>query len=97
MATYTEIITLSKDAGFLGRLEVAVVKYAEFIVGEAANVDYHAVRIGWANTVFESGAASFVSRIALPVANDSVIQDNIDDYTDAQLQAAAEVRINRIM
>lgn len=97
MATYAQIITLSKDADFLGRLEVCVVKYAEFILGEAANVENHVVRFRWADSVVTSGATSFVSRIALPVANDTVIQDNLDDYTDAQLQSAAEVRINRIM
>jgi hypothetical protein len=97
MATYAEIITLSRDAAFLGKLEVAVVKYAEYILNEAANVDYHTVRARWADSVVTSGAGGVVSRIALPVALDSVIQDNLNTYTDAQLQAAAEVRIQRIM
>lgn len=97
MATYAEIITLSKDADFLGRLEVCVVKFAEYVLNEAANEPYHAVRARWADSVVTSGAAGVVSRIALPVALDSVIQDNLATYTDAQLQAAAEVRIQRIM
>lgn len=97
MATYAEIDTLSKDAAFVGKLEVAVIKYTEYILSEDPATAYHAVRMRWANTVVQSGAAPVVSKIALAVAFDSVMQANLASYTDAQLQSAAEVRINRIM
>ena len=35
MATYAELNTLYKDSAFLGRVEVAVIKFTDYILSES--------------------------------------------------------------
>lgn len=97
MANYQQIFDLSKDAAFVGKLQVAVIKYAEYLLGEDPTTAYHVIRIRWADNIVRNGVENTVTKIALAVAFDGTIQAHLSDYTDDQLQSATEVRINRIM
>ena len=96
MATYADINTLSKDAAFLGKLEVAVVKYMDFILNEATSTTNHTKRWNWAVNVAQSSPGGVATRIAPIVAFDATIQANLGASTDAQIQAAVETWINRV-
>lgn len=97
MATYAQVNDLSKDSAFLGKLEVAVVKYTDYILAEDTATPNHTKRWNWAVQVANSGPASVAGRIAPMVTWDSTIQANLSSSTDAQIQAAVEAWINRLL
>ena len=97
MATYSEIFTLSRDSAFLGKLEVAVTKYMDYILNESTATANHTKRWNWAVEVARAGSGSVSGRISQNVAFDSTIQANLGASTDAQIQAATEYWINRLL
>ncbi len=97
MATYAEINALYKDAAFLGKVEVSVVKYTDFILNEDTATPNHTKRWNWAVSAATSGPSSVAGRIAANVAWDGTIQANLGASTDAQIQSAAEAWINKVL
>ncbi|MCX6628626.1 MAG: hypothetical protein NTW28_13465 [Candidatus Solibacter sp.] len=93
MATYTEIGTLYRGNAFLLKVEVAVLKYLEYILSE----ENHTKRWNWAVQAAQSGPSTLAARIAPNVAWDTVIQAHLGASTDAEVQAAVESWINRLL
>ena len=96
MATYSEIYTLSKDAAFLGKVEVAVTKYMDYILGEPTDTVNHTHRWQWATGIATNGPGITAARISPFVAWDGTIQANLGASSDAQIQSAVEAWVNRV-
>ena len=96
MATYLESAALRDDADFRKRLEIAVAKYAAYLLGEDPVTANHAARYRWAVSAImnPSGAAGAVANA---VILDDNIQTNLGASTDAQIQSAVEAKVNLIL
>lgn len=97
MAAYVDILTLSKDAAFLGKISVAVTKYADFVLN---NATLNIRRLQWGNNVAQNGPNGYAAGIALMVAYDANIQaltsaGGACTASDAQIQTAVETWTNR--
>lgn len=97
MATYSDMLTLSKDAAFLGKLAVAVTKYTDFVLN---NATVNIRRLEWGNRMAAGGADAYAQSISLMIAFDGTIQTTIasggaSSATDAQIQTAVETWVNR--
>lgn len=96
MATYAELNALYKDSAFLGKVEVALIKFVDYILSESTQTDNHTKRWNWAVQTVQ-GVSSVAARIAPNVAWDSTIQANLGASTDEQIQSAVEAWVNRLL
>jgi hypothetical protein len=78
-------------------VEVAVIKYTDYILSESTTTDNHTKRWNWAVQAAQNGPSSVASRIAANVAWDGTIQAQLGAATDAQIQSAVEAWINRLL
>ena len=94
--TYEESAALMSDVAFRDRIKVACLKYANYIVDEAANVPAHNTRIKWAQNCMTNpdGAAINVQPTVVMTAD---VQTDGAAITDADLQVAVETSINKLM
>jgi hypothetical protein len=92
--SYTQSSDLMKDAIFMGRVKVACLKYADYILNEAPSVAGHSSRYRWAQNTFAmpDGAAS---QVTPPVVMDPAVQQDGAAITDAALQSAVEGVVNK--
>jgi hypothetical protein len=97
MATYAELNALYKDAAFLGKVEVAIIKYTDYILSESTATDNHTKRWNWAVQAAQNGPSLVAARIAPNVSWDATIQAQLAAATDAQIQSAVEAWINRLL
>jgi len=94
--TYEETFALTKDAAFRGRVSVACVHYADFIIGEPTTTPAHTTRSKWAQTTLLSPEVAVNQTIAT-VCNDGAVQDAGAAITDDALQGAVETSINKLL
>jgi len=95
--SYEETNALSKDATFRGRVSVACVHFADYIVGEAPTTPAHSTRIRWAQQTMVNPDLAVTNCIAT-VVNDSAVQDaGGAAITDSALQSAVENSINKLL
>jgi hypothetical protein len=93
---YAGSAALMNDLEFRGRIKVACLKYADFIMLEAASVPAHATRIRWAQNTFLSpdGAAGTVTPA---VVMDPAVQAAGATIADPALQSAVENTVNKML
>jgi hypothetical protein len=91
--TYLQSAALMKDADFVARVKVAVLKYANSILVEASGATHHNARVRWAiqTTNNPDGAAQ---NVAQPTVMDAQVQTDGGAITDALLQASVEATVN---
>jgi hypothetical protein len=94
--TYTESAALMQDPDFRGRIKVAVLKYADSILGEANTTPAHNSRLKWAQMAFQSPDAVALS-IQSPVVMDAAVQEAGSAIDDAALQGAVETTVNKML
>lgn len=94
--TYEQSAELMADPTFRGRVKVACLTYANYIVGEAANVPAHNTRIKWAQQTFAMPEAS-ASQVTPIVVMDSAVQTDGSAITDTALQSAVENAVNKML
>jgi hypothetical protein len=95
--TYEESSALMKDAVFIGRVKVACLKYADYIILEAPTTPAHSTRIKWAQSTM-SAPDSSASMVTPTVVMDPAVQAAggaaIDDTA---LQSSVENTINKML
>jgi hypothetical protein len=94
--TYTESSNLMIDIEFRGRIKVACLTFADYISGEEPSVAAHNTRLKWAQSVFASPDA-VAAGIQPTVVMDPSVQAAGSAITDADLQAAVETTVNKIL
>ncbi len=98
--TYEQSSALMADATFRGRIEVACLKFADYIYGEATNTPGHSTRIKWQQATMLNPSAS-AAQVTPTVVMDPAVQDSStgdgSDVTDAQLQSATENAVNKVL
>ena len=93
--TQLESSALMNNFEFRGRIKVCVLKYARFILDEAATVPAHNTREKWAREAGQN--PDQVSQQLHPlVVMDPAVQDTGDAIDDAGLQGAVENTINSL-
>lgn len=94
--TYEQTAELMKDAVFVGRIKVACLKYADYIVGESADTPAHQTRTKWAQQTMQN--PDFTAQQVTPtVVMDPAVQDQGAAIDDAGLQSATENAINKML
>lgn len=101
--TYQQSADLMINMVFRGRIKVACLHYADYILGEANSVPAHYTRLRWASQTFASPDVS-AGQVTPAVVMDPAVQDaGIDAETgdstidDAALQSAVEGAVNKMM
>jgi len=92
--TYEESAALMQDIVFRGRVKVAVLKYADSIMIEAASVPGHTSRLRWAQSAFQA-PDQVAGQTQPPVIMDPAVQTAGAAITDLALQGAVEGVINK--
>jgi hypothetical protein len=94
--TYEQSSELMSDLIFRGRVKVACLKFADYIVGEPANTPAHSTRIKWAQQTMTMPDAS-AATVTPAVVMDAAVQQDGANITDAALQSATENAINKML
>jgi hypothetical protein len=94
--TYEESSALMKDEPFRGRISVACLKFADYILGEAASTPAHSTRIKWAQQTLAAPETAAM-QVQPVVVMDPAIQQDGATVTDAVLQSAVENTINKML
>ncbi|HEX6826514.1 MAG TPA: hypothetical protein VF077_09395 [Nitrospiraceae bacterium] len=94
--TYEESSALMQDMTFTGRVKVAALKYADYILNEANNIPAHNTRIKWAAETFRQPQMA-ANQLVSPVVMDGGVQQAGADVTDAILQSAVESVVNKML
>jgi len=94
--SYDQSQTLMRDPSFIGRVKVACLKYASFIIDEAPSVAAHNTRYRWAqNTLVDADAVAMKATPA--VVMDAQVQTDGSAITDANLQTSVETTLNKML
>jgi hypothetical protein len=100
--TYTESAELMQNPTFRGRIKVASIKFADFILIEPTNTPGHNGRLRWAQQTFQQPDQA-AAQIQPGVTMDSAVQTaGIDAegnalITDAALQTTVETTVNKML
>jgi len=94
--TYEQSSDLMGDMIFRGRVKVACLKYAGFIVLEAPSTPAHSTRIKWAQMTMTSPEAA-AAQVTPTVALDPAVQADGAAITDVALQSAVENAVNKML
>lgn len=94
--TYDDSAALMNDAGFRGRVKVACLRFATYIMDEAANVPAHSTRIKWAQQTTSNPEVS-ATQVIPTVVMDNQVQTDGSAITDTALQTAVETSVNKLI
>jgi hypothetical protein len=94
--TYAESYDLMNDTAFRGRIMVAVLKFADYIADEAADVPAHNTRLRWANACMMNPQMTASQTQPSTVMQPQVQADGAD-ITDPDLQIAVETAVNQML
>src|SRR5262249_39997683 len=91
--SYEESQTLMRDMAFIGRVKVACLKFANYIMNEPTATPAHNTRYRWAqNAMVDSDAVA--GKVTPNVVMDSQVQTDGAAITDANLQTSVETTLN---
>lgn len=94
--TYEQSAELMKDPVFIGRVKVACLKFADFIMIEAATTPAHSTRLKWAQNTFAVPEQAAVT-VTPPTVMDAAVQSAGATITDAALQTTVETVVNKML
>lgn len=94
--TYEESAALMIDNAFRGRVKVACLIYARYIMDEASNTPAHSTRIKWAQATMVNPDAA-AATVTPTVVMDGAVQQDGAAIDDAALQSAVENSINKML
>lgn len=100
--TYEQSAALMVDAAFRGRVRVACITYAAYILNEPPDVQGHSARMRWAVSAYQN--PEFVATQAqTPTVMDPAIQaagvdaDGKSLASDGEVQSAVEAAVNKLV
>lgn len=96
MLTYTESDKLMQDIAFRGRIKIACLTYADYIVNEATSAVAHNTRNRWATECYKSPDMA-ASQVQPAVVMDGAVREQGDKIVDADLQTVVETAVNKLM
>ena len=94
--TYAESFALMNDTDFRGRIQVAALKFADYIFNEGNTVPAHNTRLRWATTC-EQQPGMTAAGLQPPVVMDSEVQAVGAEITDVALQSSVETVVNKLL
>ena len=93
--SYNDIFAVASDLVFQHRLQIAVAKFAAYVLSEAPSTPNHPNRYNWAKNAITS-SVGVANSIAIAVCLDSNVSGALAGVSDASLQSAAEAQINTL-
>jgi len=94
--SYDESATLMRDVSFVGRIKVACLHFATFILDEPSSTAAHNTRYRWAqNTLVDADAVA--TKVAPAVVMDPQVQTDGSSITDANLQSSVETAVQKML
>lgn len=99
MATYLELSALKRNVDFAARVEIAVAKFAVYKMDENPATAGHSLAVKWAQNAV-ANPSSVAAGILPALTMDWSIQEKAaapETITDAEIQTAVEVAINRVL
>ena len=94
--TYSQSSALMQDLDFRGRIKVALLHYASYILGEASTTTAHNSRYKWAQSAYQQPDTTAAS-LQPPVVMDANVQASGSAVDDPTLQTAVESVINQLI
>ena len=94
--TYLEAAALARDIEFQGRVKIAALTFAAFVLLEAPDTPGHIARLRWALLAIEQPDFQ-ASRLQPLVVIDPAVSAAGAAIADAELQSVVEVVISRTM
>lgn len=100
--TYKESADLMRNVIFVGRVKVACITYARYIMDEGASTPAHSTRIRWAQQTLISPDGS-AGTVTPTVVMDAAVQaatidtDGDSAIDDPGLQSATENAVNKML
>lgn len=94
--TYDQSAALMTDMQFRGRVKVACLNFATFIVGEEPTVPAHSTRIKWAQNTFLNPDMT-AAQVQPPTVMDGQVQADGSAITDSALQSSVEATVNKML
>lgn len=94
--TYTESAALMVDIEFRGRIKVACLTYAKYIMDEAGSTPAHNSRMKWAGQTYQS-PDQVAQQVQHPTVMDAAVQADGAAITDSGLQSAVEKVVNQTL
>ena len=99
--TYEQSAELMQDPTFRGRVKVACLKYANYILGEAPDTPAHQTRIKWAQQTMltpDVSAGVVIPTVVMdPAVQDAGLVGTSSAIDDPGLQSATENAINKML
>jgi hypothetical protein len=95
--TYEESSALMRDITFIGRVKVACLKYADYIILEAPTTPGHSTRVKWAQNTMTNPDTSATVVTPTVVMDPAVQAAGGAAIDDAGLQSATENAINKML
>jgi hypothetical protein len=93
--TYEESAMLMTDSIFRGRIKVAALKYADYILNEPITTPAHKTRVDWAYSTMKQPDME-ATELQPPVVMTAQVQLDGTAITDAALQSSVESIVNRL-
>jgi hypothetical protein len=94
--SYTDSAALMMDGNFRGRIKVAVLRFATYIMEESPSSLAHNTKLKWAQaTLINPDSAA--TQVQPVVVMDSAVQDQGAEIDDAGLQAATENALLKLL
>jgi hypothetical protein len=99
MATYLQLAALKTNADFVARVEIGVAKFAEYKLDENPAAQGHALSVKWAQNALANPASVAAGLLPAVVLDGNIAAKAATpaDLTDAEVQSAVEVAINRVL
>ncbi len=96
MAAYIDLANLRTNADFLRKVEIAVAKFATYVLGEDPSTPNHNARYRWAASALLSPTSVAAGLISSVVLDDNVMA-NLENTSDADIQAAVERKASLLL
>lgn len=93
---YDDANNLMNDGAFQGRIKVACLKFAQYIVDEPPNTPAHTTRERWARETFTQPQMS-AAKVTPGVVMEPHVQTDGKNVSDTDLQTDTETVVNRLM
>jgi hypothetical protein len=94
--TYDDSANLINDPKFRGRVKIACLKFANYILDEAGTTAAHGARSRWANQCVQQPDMT-MNTVVPPLVLDPAIQSTGAAVDDPTLQTAVEDTIQQLM
>jgi len=94
--TYKDSNDLMNDFDFRGRIKVAALKFANSLMDEAINTQWHGAHVRWASNVLLN-SEQVATQLHPSVVMDPAVQQDGAAITDTALQGAVEGLVQKLI